>query len=389
MATWSLSFGLFFDDYANVLISGTSMRSVTDRNHVSPAMLAYMVDVLAVLASVMLVSTWAAFEGSLMADAARSIHLPSNMTSLFLQATPFHFYTFLAVFLTLLVAWGGKWFGRSFDNRTYRPAAESRIKGKNARFIHVLAPFLTLLGAATLGLFGSGYYFLRKSGQPFSLMNLLGHAPTMHVLLASALSALTVAVYLLKRDRVLGRGTVRVSFHRGILSMISIGMVILLATGLSRVSQDLGTGTYLAAAGTRFFTPALLPCLSFFIALAITISTGFSWSSMAIVMPVVYRLAVDLPAYNGANPIAVISAAVITGAVAGEHLIPYSEKAVMTAAACGIPPVYHTRTQILQSIAAVCAAALGFLLLGIGWPLLLCYGLPALLLFLSHHFLAR
>ncbi|NJO89988.1 MAG: hypothetical protein HC831_14340 [Chloroflexia bacterium] len=71
LVTWFLSLSLFFDDYANVLISGASMRQINLKNRVSPALLAYMVDVIATVASVMLISTWASFEGATMVDAGK------------------------------------------------------------------------------------------------------------------------------------------------------------------------------------------------------------------------------------------------------------------------------------------------------------------------------
>ncbi len=88
LATWLLSFTLFFDDYANVLISGASMRNTNLRMKVSPAMLAYIVDVVAIMASVMIVSTWAAYEGSVMQDAGRGIGQHRSLSEFFLASFP-------------------------------------------------------------------------------------------------------------------------------------------------------------------------------------------------------------------------------------------------------------------------------------------------------------
>jgi len=376
MAAWGLSFCLFFDDYANVLISGAAMRNVTDRNRVSAAILAYMVDVVALLASVMLVSTWAAYEGALMMDAGRDVRVGGGMSAFFMRSLPYHYYTYLAIFLSLLVAWSGKWFGSRLDDHAYRPAAESLGQGTGARARHVLAPILTLLASAVGGLFFFGTRALHSLGEPVTLMGILGAAPSVNILIGATVLAILVAAGMLLRGGILAHAHVRVHFHRGIGSMASIGLIVLLATGLSRMSQDLGTGLHIAHAFDRFLTPATLPLAVFLIALLVTLTTGFSWGSMAIVMPVAFQLA----AAQGGALIPVVSAAVITGAVSGEHLAPYSEKAVMTAAACGIPPIYHIRTQLFQTLAALLAAGSGFLMLGMGVPLAWTYVVPAALL---------
>jgi len=384
MAAWGLSACLFFDDYANVLIAGSAMRPVTDRNRVPPALLAYLVDVMAMLASVVLVSTWAAFEGSLMVDAGRELGLKGTLSDFFLAALPYHFYAYLAIFLSLLVAWTGRWFGASLDRETFAGAPEEDLPD-GARPAHVLAPLLTLVAAAVGGLFLFGIRALRAQGEPITLIRILGAAPSVNILIGATCLAILVAAALLLKDRVLSHGPMRAHFHRGIQSMVEIGFIVLLATALSQVGKDLGTGLTIAHAFDRFLTPATLPCLVFVMALLVTVTTGFSWGAMAILMPVAFQMA----AVQGPGLLPLVSAAVITGAVAGEHAVPYSEKAVMSAAACGIPPLYHVRTQAFQTLATVAAAAVAFLLAGYRQPLAVALGLPAAGLLALHLVLAR
>jgi Na+/H+ antiporter NhaC len=162
--------------------------------------------------------------------------------------------------------------------------------------------------------------------------------------------------------------------------------VIILAGGLSAVSLDLGTGTYITDAVSSFVTPELTPLLIFVVSMLITVATGFSWSSMAIVMPIAFQM---VAAGNNPELIPVVSAAVISGAVSGEHIIPFSEKAVMSAAACKITPVYHIKTQILQSVAVFLAACLGYLIIGYDHPVLLALIIPLALLLGVHLIFAK
>jgi len=384
LATWTLSACLFFDDYANVLITGSSMRKVAQRNGVRPAMMAYLVDVVAVLASVMLISTWAAFEGSEMARAAQGLGLARGASELFLASLPYHFYTYLAVFLTFLVAVSGRWFGAHLDTHRFLAMKEPEA-GEGATASQVIAPLLTLILGAILGLFGMGSWRLLGSGESFSLMGALRLAPAVDVLIAATVAALGVAAWLLSGRRHRQRPALRPAFGRGVRDMLEIGVIILLATALSKISTDLGAGVFLASGFTQAMPRELLPLAVFMLSMLVTVCTGFSWGAMAIVMPVAYSLA----ATQGGALIPLMSAAVVTGAVSGEHLIPYSEKVVLSAAACGIPPIYHFKTQLPQSLVAFVSAGLGFVLVGIGWPLGLAYGLPAALLVVTHFSLAK
>jgi len=107
---------------------------------------------------------------------------------------------------------------------------------------------------------------------------------------------------------------------------------------------------------------------------------------MAIVMPIAFQMAA---ANNTPELIPVVSAAVISGAVSGEHIIPFSEKAVMSAAACKITPVYHIKTQIFQSVAVFIAACLGYLIIGYYQSIPFALIIPLALLLTAHFIFAR
>ena len=385
LATMGISLMLFFDDYANVLISGAALRDINARNRVSPAMLAYMVDVIAVMASIMLVSTWASFEGATMRDAAAEIGLPGSMAELFISAMPYHFYTFSAIFLVFLVALTGRWFGRFADTQPFSPGKPQKLHPR-VRPAHTLVPILTVILGGFLGLFLLGYIILRHSGQPITLVGMLGAAPSVDVLIGATLLALVILAAMLVRQGILRFASMPGPLLRGAHGMVGVGLVILTATALAGVSADLGTGAFIAGQLAAYIRPEILPVLIYLMAMLITVATGFSWSSMAIVMPIAYPMAVA----NGVPEfIPVLSAAVITGAVSGEHFIPYSEKCVMTAAATQITPLYHIRTQLPQTLAAFLAGGLAFTLYGYGWGVPAALGAAFALLLLLHVAFAR
>jgi len=382
LSTWLVSFLLFFDDYANVLISGSSMKNINVKNKVSLAFLAYKVDVLATMASVMLISTWASYEGSVMLDSGEDLGMDKSMTTFFLDSIPYHFYTFLAIALTLLVAYTGKWFGYKIDKQNF----VGRINGAEEihdrlRSYHVLAPVLSLLGLAIVGLFVIGTFFLVQEEKAITLINILGAAPTIDILVGATIIALIVAYVLFKKDRLIRPLIAFRNIAQGTKEMLEVALVIIFATGLSAVSETLGTGDYISNSIITYIRPELIPALIFLISMLVTVATGFSWSSMAIVMPIAYQLCAG---FEVMYFIPVVSAAVITGAVSGEHVIPFSEKAIMSSTACGIPSVYHVKTMSFQTITVIVAAFVGFLLLGYGWPLYVAYLIPLTFIIVLH-----
>lgn len=385
LVTWFLSLSLFFDDYANVLISGASMRHINLKNKVSPAMLAYMVDVIATMASVMLISTWASFEGATMVDAGKSIGIEQNMTHFFLQSLPYHLYTYLAIFLTVLVAFSGKWFGYKQDKLKYQ-LSEQKEQNTNAKAYHVFIPFLSLITFALAGLFVSGIYILKTTGQEITLINILGSAPSIDILIYGTIFSILLSIALLTKDKALSVKRFFPELKTGIFSMIEVSLVIIFATGLSFVSEDLETGSYISELITPIISKEMLPVLIFVMSMLITIATGFSWTAMAIVMPIAYNMA---QAEDALTLIPILSAAVISGAISGEHIIPYSEKCVMTSAACKIKPVYHIKTQILQVVTVFTIAGIGYYLLGLETPLYIVFPICLLGIWIFHKLFAK
>lgn len=246
-------------------------------------------------------------------------------------------------------------------------------------------PIATLILSGGIGLFLSGYLIARSSGDTITFTGILGNAPVMEVLLLATLLAICVSVVMLRRSDVLPAASIRNNFFRGMGTMISAGMVIILANGLARISEELGTGTFISAGVGNMVSPALLPAFIYLIAMLITIATGFSWSSMAITMPIAYQMVF---VQSGPEMIPVVSGAVICGAITGAQLVPYSDKTVMTAAACGISPLLHVKTQIPQVAVVAIVSIGGYIALGSGCSLTAVYA-AGIGIILGAHLLTR
>lgn len=364
LATWFIGIFIFFDDYANVLIAGSSMRKINSINRASVAQVGYIVDIVSEIASVAIISTWAAYESSIMFESSLKFSLNKSSMELLIASLPYHFYTYLGIFFAFLTAYSGKWLGVGFEAPGASTEGEKSedIIDTNVRTRHFLAPILSLIVFAFGGLFAGGYLKLvYEGGQAATLINILSNAPTIEVLLVSAIAATLICVYLMKKDGVLtGRSYLKI-FLVGKLGMSHAALIIMLSNGLAKISADLGTGTYITSIAGGFITAWALPAIIFFASCLITVATGFSWSSMAIMMPVAYQMAIT---HAGASLVPILSGAVVTGAISGAHLVPYSDKSVMTAAACKITAVYHVKTQFLNVTCAIAASIIGYLIAG-------------------------
>lgn len=387
LSTFFLSLSLFFDDYANVLIAGSSMRNINIKHKVKPTMIAYIVNVLATFSSVMLISTWAAFEASLMVDAAQIIGIKKKATAIFFASVPFHFFTFSSIFLAFLVASSGKWFSYKLDKGKNKNINKNKNELKyKSHYVHVLIPILTLIISSILIILISGYLICENKNIKPKITNILGESPVIEALIIATILSITIIIIMFLKDKLMKKNEIVKHFFKGVKAMISISLVIMFAKGLSLISSKLNTGGYISSNLQNFISPMMLSAIIFLIALLISVATGFAWSSMAIVMPIAFQMAQSC---QRLDLIPAVSAAVISGAIAGDQLIPYSDKTVMTAIACKIKPLIHAKTMIPQIIFVSLITFGAYIMHSLGVITPLIYLICAIIIFFGHKLFAR
>ncbi|MBN2280747.1 MAG: hypothetical protein JXQ65_09205 [Candidatus Marinimicrobia bacterium] len=361
LAAFFISISLFIDDYANVLITGASVSPVFRKNHISSFKLAYFIDVIASVSSITLISTWAAFEISLIGGATKGILDQSPVTTFF-ASLPYHIFTILNIIFVFMVAYFGHWF---YTKQIHSKIGKIEEHKKSARKRDMLVPFSALLIIAILGMFVGGYW-ATPAAERGNIVSIIGNAPSIDVLNFSVIIALIILTVLMFRDRILKPKEYSILLWEGIRELLPTGLVIILAKGLELVTIDLQTGYFISNAFKNFITPEFLSLFIFIISALVTIASGFSWSSMVLIMPIAAQMAA------GSEPsvIYAVVAATISGAILGAQLIPYSDKAIMSAAACKIQPIDHINTQMPQILYVAGMAVLAYLLLiflPIGW----------------------
>ena len=382
-ATWLAGLAIFFDDYANTLIVGNTMRPLTDRLKISREKLAYIVDSTAAPVAVLVfVSTWVGFEISLIGDGLRLAAeqnpgdpalaqslLSASPFSVFLHTIPFLFYPLLAVFTVALLAWTGRDFGpmlaaerrASAGAGLYRNGAqlaadtEGDIQeappGTPLRWWNGGLPVITVVVTVVIGLLYTGAQAVPE-GDPHTLQNILGNADPFNTLLWGSLLGCIMGIVLAVGQRILSLSQAVAAMVGGMRAMMLAMIILVLAWSLGEVTNAVGTASFLSSALSDRMPIQLLPVSVFVIAAGISFATGTSWGTMAILLPLAISLSVALGgaiSFDGGAHYTVLLGAissVMAGSIFGDHCSPISDTTVLSSMASGCDHVDHVRTQL-------------------------------------------
>ena len=392
VATAVMGTVIFFDDYANTLLVGSTMRPLTDRLKISREKLAWLVDSTAApVATVAVISTWVGFQVGLIQDAMVQLGHGGAAYTFFLQTIPFSFYPLLTLFFVYLVSLTGRDYGPMLaaERRALHqglvlrqgasPVGElpGETGGKERGAAHPWlagTPILAVIATTALGLYFGGRRAAVAQGiaEP-SLREILNNADSFAVLMWSALIGAVLAVAVTVGSRRLSLSEAMEGFIEGARAMLIAVVILILAWSLSAVCEGLDTAGFLVHLSSQVLSARLLPVVVFLLAAAVSFATGTSWGTMAILMPLVYPLGAELPVGAGlaAGTAATIHlasvGAVLAGSVFGDHCSPISDTTIMSSLASGSDHVDHVRTQLPYAVTVAAVAALaGFLPAGFG-----------------------
>ncbi len=410
LAAWAMGLFIFFDDYANTLVVGNTMRPFTDRLRISREKLSYIVDSTAApVASIAIISTWVGFQVGLIQSAFHGLGVDKDAYFIFLQSITYSFYSILAIALVFFIAWTQRDYGSMYraevraqkTGDVLRPGAvpladiktlETMSGKKNIplRWYNAVVPIVVMIVVSFAGLYYSGLQALGDQAAGARLGEIIGNANSFAALLWGTMVGVITAGSMAMAQRLLDLNEVIEAWLSGIRSMILAIVILVLAWGIGAICNDLHTADFIVQITRGMFTPHLLPALTFAVAAITAFSTGTSWATMAILTPLVVPVAHQMPIEAGmsgdiAHTILIGTVgAVLSGSVFGDHCSPISDTTIMSSMASGADHVDHVRTQIPYALTAALAALLfGYVPAGYGiHPLLsIPAGIIALLLF--------
>lgn len=363
LATVVLGVLIFIDDYFNCLTVGSVMRPVTDEHKVSRAKLAYLIDATAAPVCIIApISSWAA--------AVSGFVEGEDGFSIFIRAIPYNYYALLTIvmmigLILLKVDFGsmriheenamkGDLFTTSDKTAESEDAVPSNAKGK---VIDLVIPIITLIICCVIGMIYTGGFF---QGEGFVSAFSNSDASVGLALGSIFAMIITIIIYLIRR--VLSFSECMQCLPAGFKAMVPAILILTFAWTLKAMTDSLGAAEFVASAmkqsaqGFMNFLPAIIFLVGCFLAF----STGTSWGTFGILIPIVVAV------FANSNPqLMIISiSACMAGAVCGDHCSPISDTTIMASAGAQCNHVNHVTTQLPYALLAAAVSFLTYIIAG-------------------------
>ncbi|GAA5522067.1 hypothetical protein LQ318_09965 [Aliifodinibius salicampi] len=363
LMTALMGFIVFFDDYANTMVVGNTMRPLTDKLRISRAKLAYLVDATAApIATIALVSTWIGAMVGFIADAQEKMpEFNEAAYGVFLSSLPYNFYAFFTIFFVLMIAWSGRDFSTMLKARInlykakHNPQLDTynlwkdKIKDDEEKqavshWSNAAIPIFTLVFGTIGGLF--------ITGEGSTVQEIIETADSYKGLLWGSLLSIAVAVVMTLGKKLLNVEEMLEGMMEGMHTMFDGLLILVMAWALSAITVELGTADYLMSVFGETLNPYWLPALVLILSALTAFATGSSWGTMGILMPLVVPLAWEIGSNNGLpvemtyQIIYASVSAVLGGSVWGDHCSPISDTTILSSIATQCDHVEHVNTQL-------------------------------------------
>lgn len=369
LATMVLGVLIFVDDYFNCLTVGSVMRPVTDRYKVSRAKLAYLIDATAAPVCIIApVSSWAAAVTSSVPEGSNI-----NGFSMFLKTIPYNFYALTTLLMMVLIIIMKVDFGPmkkhefnaaekgdlfTTEARPYGDLDEE-TKNTNGKVIDLVFPVFALIVCCIIGMIYTGGFF---EGETF--INAFSNADASMGLVFGSMVTLIITFCFYMIRGVMSFKEFTDCIPEGFKAMVAPILILTMAWTLSGMTGLLGANVFVAeaVAGSAGVLKMFLPCIVFVVALFLAFSTGTSWGTFAILIPIVC----DVFGNGTSQEMLVISiAACLSGAVCGDHCSPISDTTIMASAGAHSDHVNHVSTQLPYAMTAAAVSFVGYIIAGI------------------------
>lgn len=381
IATSLLGILIFVDDYFNCLTVGSVMRPVTDKNKISRAKLAYIIDATAApICIIAPISSWAAAVNS---------YVPQNSSmsgfEMFISTIPFNLYAILTLYMVLFTSIVGFDFGlmkkheknaakgdmftsggEAFQNQEVKDPTEGGKYAKG-KVIDLIAPMIVMIATAIGAMIWTGHL---NGGT--NLVENFANCSSSESLVFAGLVTIGFLLILYLPRRVIGFKDFMNSVPEGGKLMMPAILILVLAWTLKGMTDALGIGEFVRnsinlSAGLVHFIPLIIFCIAIFIAF----SSGTSWGTFAILVPIV----INMFAESDQTMMIIAVSSVLAGAVCGDHLSPISDTTIMSSSGAQSNHINHVQTQMQYAFVVIAVCVVGYLLAGFTknwWLTLIC-----------------
>ncbi|MGP9799211.1 Na+/H+ antiporter NhaC family protein [Halomonas sp. 86] len=358
---WLAGMGVFFSDYFSPVFVGTSLQPITDKVKISREKLAYIADsTSAPLIVIIPFTSWALYIAGIISDQSETIS-SSDAVGIFASSIMYNFYAILSVLFVGLICFGVvKDFGpmKKAENRAF-------VEGK-------------LVRDGSTPMIGKEIKELKKPQNASSnfVLNffipvalIIGINVATYILVGSAkivesFSAALLYLFLIMIFQKFGIKELSNAVVSGVKAVIPAVLILLFAYALNSITKEAGAANYLVSISEGLISANLLPAIVFIVAAVISFSTGTSWGTFAITIPIALVMSIELTGSIQHTLVFMSIAAATGGGVFGDHCSPLSDTSVLASIGAGSDHMDHIRTQIPYALSVAFVSFIFYLAAG-------------------------
>ena len=366
LSTSALGILIFVDDYFNCLTVGNIMRPITDKYKVSRAKLAYIIDATAAPVCILApVSSWAA---------AVSSYIPEgydiNGFQMFCAAIPFNFYAILTLIMVFFTSFFLIDFGKmrrhelnaakgdlfTSGGEEFKDMEQSEQEGSSrGRVSDLLIPIIVLIVTAVFAMILTGYH----NGAENLIDAFANCSASLALVFATFMTVIVMAIMYIPRKVVSAREFIN-CLVEGFKVMIPAITVLIFAWTLKGLVDQLSIGTFVQGIFSNSTAVSIfLPVAIFLVACLLGFSTGTSWGTMGILIPIIVPMCASMP-----EVMTICISATMAGAVCGDHISPISDTTIMSSAGAQCNHINHVETQMQYAVPVIAVSAVSFIIAG-------------------------
>ncbi|MGN0113720.1 MAG: Na+/H+ antiporter NhaC family protein [Acutalibacteraceae bacterium] len=366
LATFALGVLIFIDDYFNCLTVGSVMKPLSDSHKISRAKLAYLIDATAApICMIAPISSWAA--------AVSGVVEGKDGLQLFIAAIPYNFYSLLTIVMIIAITF------MKFDYGPMKRHELNAIKGdlfsegerneedikndfnKNGKVIDLIFPVVILIAFCVIGMIYSGGFFDSSSENFMNFISAFaGSDASVGLSYGGIITLIVVIAYLLLRRTISFTESME-CLKKGFCAMVPAILILTLAWTLNGMTSHLGAAEYVSGLMSQSAQSLanFLPAIIFLVAVGLSFSTGTSWGTFGILIPIVVAVF-----RNQGDILTIAISACLSGAVCGDHCSPISDTTIMASAGAQCNHLNHVSTQLPYALTVAGVSVVAYIIAG-------------------------
>lgn len=361
LATFFLGILIFIDDYFNCLTVGTIMAPITDKFKVSREKLAYIIDTTAAPVCMLApISSWAAAVSTTINDEGL------NGFSIFVKSIFANYYSILSLIMVLAIIIFNFDFGKmkKYENITEIEVEDEVADDSPSKIIDLILPVVFLIVGCVFMMLVTGGIFKGNN-----LIQAFGSCNASLSLCCGALIALILTLILYLPRRVISFNDFLKSFEEGFKTMIPSILILSFAWTLGGICSEeyLNCGGFVKGLLSTNISNSILPMIFFLLSILLAFSTGTSWATFIILIPISISL------FNNVESelLIITISSILAGSVCGDHLSPISDTTILSSTGAGCNHINHVQSQAIYGMVVALSSFIGYLFAGLFSSILL------------------